>query len=577
VQSGLPALVRRYRSAYLPACIIAFGVALRFVLITIGWPHSDSEEGTMGLEGLHILVRSERPIYLYGQSYMGAVEAYAAALSFRVFGVSTVSLRLGMIAFYAIFMIGVFWLASQLYSRRVALMSLAILVFGTPFLVQVELLADGGKIETLAFGATLFALATWLALHAPTEPLARRQRWHRYLAFAAWGVIAGLGLYTYAVIAPFILSSGLLLWVTCRRELRGWALALPIVGLLAGLLPVIIYTATMPLADNPISVFLFLHQTLNSSQASTWHLLVKQVEATLLYTLPTVTGLITLYPAQAMPFYGPLGLQTFAPVILGGGWSLVYLVLLGMATWHPLQALRKHRMLRRTGQYSGSDHLAAARTSADAGSSTLARDVARLMLALAAWLTIVIYMASPAAARNPYSGRYMIGLLIVLPAVLWPMIEGWRHTWPICGDFALVWRPAVLLLLCVNLLAGAVATTQLVPATVALNRQDTRLAHDLLSRGITQFYTDYWTCDLLSFATQERLVCGVVDLYAQPGFIRYPPHFAAVQANRSAPYLFVSGSLLEQTFAKHMAAIHQAYSVEHVDGYVVNTPLLPAN
>ncbi|HEU5348435.1 MAG TPA: hypothetical protein VFU63_07460, partial [Ktedonobacterales bacterium] len=216
VLSDLPIFLKRHWYLLAGYGLIICGVALRLALTLIGWPHTNSEEGTMGLEAMHILLRGEHPVYFYGQNYMGTGEAYIGAISFRIFGISIVSLRLGMILLYAIFMASVFWMAHLLYSRRVALASLGVLIFGTPFLVQIELIADGGKAETMAFGALMFALASWLALSRPNRETPRRQRLLRSVAFLTWGVIAGLGLYTYAIIAPFVLTSGVLLWITCR-------------------------------------------------------------------------------------------------------------------------------------------------------------------------------------------------------------------------------------------------------------------------------------------------------------------------------------------------------------------------
>lgn len=581
--SDLPALLRRYRHGLVATGMIVFAVALRFALTIIGWPGSDSEEGTMGLEAMHILMRGERPVYLYGQNYMGVLEAYAGAVLFRLFGISTFSLRLGMIAFYAVFLISTYWFARRLYSHCVALASLVIVALGTPFLIQIELLADGGKVESLAFGALMYAAASWLALSRPTDTLTLKQQWLRYAAFAVWALAAGLGLYTYSVIAPFVLTSGVLLAVTCWRELRGWALAFLAAGLLIGLLPVIIYTATTPLKDNPMSVFLFLHQSLNSAYGPKgWHLLVKQVEGTLLDTLPMVTGLVVRYRPTAMPFYGPLHLSTFPLVIISGVWSLGYLCLLSMATYHPLSVLRKQWILHRKARTSD--------TSIRDGSVNMvirslfasqdgARAGAQLMLALTVWLTILAYMSSPTAANNPGSGRYMIGLLIAWPAVLWPLSGGlsnvWiprvaRVNWRLRGR---VWRPVALLCLALSLVVGITATVQAVPSAVVFNQEEARFAHDLLNKGITRFYSDYWTCDLLVFNTQEKLICGVVTLNAQPGRIRYAPYFAEVQADPRAPYIFVRGSEEERTLVAHMAQIGQKYTVEYLDGYNIYTPI----
>ncbi len=519
----------------------------------------------MGLEAMHILQRGEHPIYYYGQNYMGVAEAYVGSLAFRLFGISVFTLRLGMITFFAIFLVSVCWLASLLYSRRVALVSLALLIIGTPALVQTELLADGGKVETLAFGALMFALATWLALSASTEPSSPKQRWLRRLAFFGWGLVAGLGLYTYMIIAPFVVTSALLLVITCRHELRSWVLALPIAGLLIGLLPVIVYTVTMPLAYNPLAVFLSLHQRGVSGDVvgvgHGWLRLVQQVDATLLYTLPTMTGLIVLFPVQALPLYGPPQPATVIAVIIGGGWSLVYLSLLGVATFRPVLVLRKRWMLRRMGQSSDK-------------AAPVGLAAARLLLAFAAWLTIASYMISPTAARNPYSGRYMIGLLIVVPAILWPLVDGMRlprGRWKIVS---LALPPLLLLLMVTSQVAGAAAVVRDIPPTVALNQQDATFDRDLLSLGLTRFYSDYWTCDLVNFATRERVVCSELGNNGQPpGHSRYTPYDAEVAAEPHASFVLRRGSTLEAAFKAHIAASGQPFAVQYLDGYDIYTPL----
>lgn len=574
---ALSAYLRRHWYPLTATVLILCGVALRLALTLTGWPHTNSEEGTMGVEALHILQRGAHPIYLYGQNYMGVGEAYLAALAFRLFGASVASLRLGMIALYALFLVAVAWLATLLYSRRVALTSLAALIIVTPFTGQIELRADGGKAETMALGAAMFALAAWLALSRPTEPLPPRRHARRAAAYLGWGLAAGLGLYTYSIIAPFVVTSGALLAWTCRRELRGWRVTLPLLGLLLGLAPAIAYTATMPLADNPIAVFLSLHRSLNAHGDTGALLHIKQVEATLLYTLPTVTGLPAQYPYQSLPLYGPPGPSTLVAVLLGAVWGLGYLLLLGAATVRPLLALR-HAL-----RHARSQPLAASRD--DCAAHAAPRELARLALALTAWLTVAAYMFSATAANNPNSGRYMVGLLVVTPAILWPVLHRAPHPRRAEGASAMptldgprftvpaIWRPIVITLLGVSLILGAIAVAQDVPNAIAANARDARFTHDLLARGVTRFYSDYWTCDVINFETQERAICAVVNDDAQPGLTRYRPYYDAVRADPTAPYILSPRSSEDRTFRQYAAQAHLRYTLTHLDGRDVFTPI----
>jgi hypothetical protein len=346
---------------------------------------------------------------------------------------------------------------------------------------------------------------------------------------------------------------------------------------LVGLLPDIIYTLTSPLAENPIAVFWSLHQSLNPGAMSGWYLLARQVGGTLLYTLPTVTGLANLYPVEALPLYGPPGPAMIAAVVIGGAWSLGYLALLGVATYRPWVALRTSRARR--WMTKPADQMSQSGTS----TSTSAQ-LARLLLALTAWLTIAAYMFSATAANNPHSGRYMIGLLVIVPAVLWPLMDptprgkaskresrGLQWAAPLRS----AWRPAALALLGVSLLAGVVSVAQTIPDEVAANGRDARFTQALLSRGVTRLYADYWTCDLINFETRERLICAVVDQYGHPGLTRYRPYYAAVRADPDAPYVLVPGSIIERTFLLHAAQSHQRYTEQSLDGHDVFTPTAP--
>src|SRR5438876_3618653 len=82
--------------------IIAVAILLRLFLIAQGWPHSNSDEDTMGIMAMHIAYNGEHPIFFYGQNYMGTLEAHLAAGFFRLIGSSVFSLRLGPLLLFVL-------------------------------------------------------------------------------------------------------------------------------------------------------------------------------------------------------------------------------------------------------------------------------------------------------------------------------------------------------------------------------------------------------------------------------------------------------------------------------------------
>ena len=147
--------------------LIALGALIRLGLLLSGWPATDSDEGTMGLMALHINTRGEHPLFFYGQSYMGTIQAYLGAALFHLFGASVLSLRLGLLLLFILFLLVMYPLLRLLYGQPFALVGLLLLDLGGPDLLKPQLLALGGYPETLLFGALSLLLALWLTLPHP--------------------------------------------------------------------------------------------------------------------------------------------------------------------------------------------------------------------------------------------------------------------------------------------------------------------------------------------------------------------------------------------------------------------------
>jgi hypothetical protein len=87
--TGIRRWIASHRWDILTAAVIAHLPSWR----VLGWwqrggPGTDSDDATMGLMAKHIVALGGRPIFFYGQSYMGSLEAYAAALMYAFLGVS---------------------------------------------------------------------------------------------------------------------------------------------------------------------------------------------------------------------------------------------------------------------------------------------------------------------------------------------------------------------------------------------------------------------------------------------------------------------------------------------------------
>jgi hypothetical protein len=545
--------------------IIALAVVVRVVLVALNMPEANSDEGTMGLEAMHIAVRGEHPVFLYGQDYMGVLEAYIASVFFRLIGVSVFTLRIGMLIMFALFMVSMYFLTSLLYTKKLALLTLALLGFGmaSDVLIQ-QLRAVGGAIETLLFGSLVILLATWLALLSGQTLTPRMQRW-RLVAYGCWGLVAGIGIWVHLLVAPFVLGGGLILVFFCYRDLLSLAPVLLLLGLVIGAFPFIAYNLQAPLGHNTIIATLNINSSTALASHYSQHLLRKRVIGTTLWSLPIATGLTPACTLTDLPYYGSPTANTLPCIIIHGAWSLGYLVLYAIASLLAIGALCKLLLLGIAQRHSWSQKERQAAVI----------HFARLMILLAVGITLILYVSSPLSGLKPWSTRYLVGLLIAVPAVLWPLWRGFDKlelSLRTSTRFLMGLRFGILVFICLAILGGTVAMFAALPRVEADNQQQEALVNDLLRIGATHVYVQYWTGYLLMFQSQERIICAIPPGLIAPGSERYLPYVGIVRADPHAVSMFPEGSADAIAFAKRIAHSSQRYQRFDFDGFVVYRP-----
>lgn len=589
----------KWKNVIWVAGIIAGAVIIRLALIAQGWPLLDSDEGTMGLMATHIVYNGEHPIFFYNQAYMGAAEAYLGAFFFHLFGVSAFSLRLGLIVIYVIFMLAMYTLARLLYGPALALVTLVVLALGSNPVLTRELVAVGGDPEVLMSGAVLMALAVWLALTwEPRVP--RRWQWRRILArilaYSFWGLVAGFSLYSHVLGAPFVALSAFMLLVFCWRELLRGAVVCMVVGFFIGLSPLIYYNLSA-LAGKGTWFYIVNAMSAGDTPVQIW----PQIQGALLISLPTATGANPLCAVSSVRLLSLNSLDGIHCTLVHTGWSLgwvcLWLIALLSACGVLWQLLRYHRQ----------DWSLEKRQEA-------VRQWGRLSLLVGGGGTLLLYTLSPNAVVYPVAtSRYLIGLLIVTPALLYLLWAGLSALKPfllaLSSRFTLsapvergsmVVGRVILGVVIVTLAFGTFSTftgipsapvasaadnvylTQYttqhldVPATQALNRQQSDLIQRLLRMNVRYIYSDYWTCDRLIFQSHEQIICSVLKMNTlQAGLNRYAPYGSAVHAAQDAAYVLLLHSQTNDLFAEkirtHAITTHYQYFV--IDGYAVYVPV----
>lgn len=471
----------------LAGTVLTAGVGYRLLLLLTDTPPTNSDEATMGLAALHIAQGREFPVWFYGQAYMGTLEAYLAAPLIALTGPSTLALRLPTLALYAVFALLAWRLTLRLTGDRwYALLVTALLAFGSDRIVKNQLIAGGGYPEMNAAGVALAVLAYDLAAGRPS---------HRLPRWIGWGFLAGLMVWVDPLVLPYVIGTGVVLVAFRWRELRGWAGALLGVGALVGSAPLLL--DSLATGRSPVSAVLAAS---GAGQPASW--------------AERLPGALVLGPALGMGFCSPgacAGWQLW--------WSAALPVLVVAATVAAWRRLRVHRRPPVPAPGGG-------RTVADATAAALS-----LALVAAAVATLASYAASSAAGHTPVeSSRYLSCLLISVPVLLWPVWLAARRRSP--------GLPGPARVAAIGVLAGALGTAAVatgaaiatVPAHRAAEAQHVELVATLRAMGVRHVYGGYWTCNRLTFASAEDIVCAVVDDDLSPGHDRYPPYRRAVDA-----------------------------------------------
>ncbi|MCW3841333.1 hypothetical protein ONA70_14625 [Micromonospora yasonensis] len=520
---------RRWRPALDRPALVALllgaaGVGYRLVLTLLTLPASNSDEATFGLAAMHIATGHERPVFLYGQRYMGMVESYLAAPLIRLAGPSWPLLRLPLLVLYAIFLWLAHRLTRRLFSPWLAAFVVGLLALGSERVVRDQLTAVGGRPEVKPAVLAMLLIAVALG--------ARRVR-HRWLATGVFGLLAGVALWSDWLIVPYLAVAGVVLLWAAPRDLIGWPGLLLVVGFLVGVSPMIKDNLVAPDGQDSLSVFREI--STREGVSPSWS---DRLHGGLLEGVPLASGVC--------PSVGCARWQEW--------FGLLYPLLLVAAAALALVAYRRA-----------------------ADRSARVRAVAVLALVAGAALTLLAYVHSPLAATDPLgNARYLSVLQISLPAVLWPLWLAAAHAVragvPVAARAGGAVAGLVLAAFTAAALAATVAFVADAPGLRAQERSARELADAVRRAGLHEVYGDYWTCNRLIFNTGEAVVCGVLDGNLTPGQNRYPAYWKRVGRAARPGYVLAVGSSAERALRRWLGARADAAVVAEVGGYRVYHP-----
>src|SRR5438552_544965 len=174
------------------AGLLLVGLAARLAVIGSQLGEIDGDEAVVGLMARHIALLGERPVFYWGQPYLGSLEAFSAAPLFRVFDSSTFVLKLVPAAYSLAFAALSAILTRRLFGSGAALATAAYLAVPPAMWSVWSTKARGGYAELLFLGEALL-LATLALARSPSRRVAPRK-----------GIMAGLALCTHPLSAVYL-------------------------------------------------------------------------------------------------------------------------------------------------------------------------------------------------------------------------------------------------------------------------------------------------------------------------------------------------------------------------------------
>jgi hypothetical protein len=576
----------------LVAVVLLVAAALRLTLASRGWPYTNSDEATIGLMVDDIIRHGALPLFTYGEHHVGSLDAYLQVPAFLVFGSTNFALHITTTIQMLLFMLVFYCFTRTIYTPLVAGVTLTLLAFGPFQQLFYGLRAGHYAQDMLLLGALLMYLVQ-LRLRRPARA------WTKWMLDLGIGLVAGLSIWSTILLLPFVFAAVLALGVEAyrlRRTLTSLFLQalLVLIGAVIGLLPFLITVVTTR-GSIFIEALTASGGTGDTSQpGGPVGLLLsfgQQIAATFLFGLPQMLGRGTVCAqCPAWPYPG----SVLAPT------GIVFVVLisvpfslLAVSCWF----LAARPLVRQARTVFAHARRGEPVVPQPENIYERARQLGRAMLVIGLGLTVLQYVITRTSYVNAGTSiRYISNIYLCMPLIVDPLCKGVLSLW--CWLSARVRRLArptrphvsaflalalLLALFAINI-TGAVNALQETSDThdlgVPAGQRDMQLVSFLETHHATRFYTTWWVCYRLMFASQERLDCYIVndtDAFLPGHFNRVPAYAGEVTATPHPAYVFdLTTAEVDRSVPQHLSSLiasrnprFRGYTSAMVGGYIV--------
>lgn len=476
------------RRVFVAALLAVLLVRVGFLLL-VPVPF-ESDEAIVGLMARHILYAGDRPIFYYGQEYMGPLEPATAALSFALFGPTLFTLRLAPSIWSVVFVGFSAAYARRALGRPAFWWTLAYLGVPPLFLITWSVKARGGYPELLALGAILL----YQALDLQMAPDGRDWRWPLF------GAVSGLALWTDPLVVVYLGPATLYLILHLRARLFRWTSPAAVAAAVVAALPML----QVNIAQPGITLRQLAGPAVNAP--ITAHQLAHNFSEAIQQSIPVLLGIyqgcsyrpvfFAARAASGIPF-APVAFTCFVLALAAG-------VLFVVST---------------------------ARAVADRPTP------ADLILWVCA-VTMVPFILTQQQADYVTEPRYLLPLYAAVPLFGFYWSKLWRR-----------WSGVAYVVLLVALVVNVSGYVRFLPDLAGpfidnepVRTGDIQLARLLEEQGVKTVYANYWLSYPIAFQTGEAVKTAVIGDRLTVGFNRVIPYAIAAGTDPQPALLVVTGS-----------------------------------
>lgn len=518
--------------------IVLAAALLKLGLVLANTVPFNADEAVVALMARHIL-QGERPVFFYGQAYMGSLDAYLIAAGFWLFGAQVWVIRLVQGLLYIGILLTTFWLGNTAFrDERIGVLAAGILAIPPVNTTLYTTASLGGYGEALLIGNLIVIAGLRIANILIQKPQKNNTKNitnpHLFIQLALLGFWDGLGLWAFGLTLVYSLPTTLyIVWLISRNwnsfPRSHWAFASICIffGFLVGSLPWWGYAYTHG--------FTSLLGELTGSAVAVEHTalftrIINHAASLLLFGIPALLGLrppwdVTWLALPLIPF-----------ILIIWGYVISYIVrrLKVRDDFHPF-----------------------------------------IVLIVGVIITLICGFVFTSFGVDP-SGRYFLPLMVPLALAFVSAFYSSKFS-------NHIWGWGIIAILVVFNLTGNLQsawanppgiTTQFNAETRFDNSQTQKLIDFLLSTGETRGYTNYWVGYPIAFLSNEQLIYIPnlpyhKDLRYTPRDDRYAPYHTIVDAAQKIAYITLDQPNLQANIRNSLSQLNIQWEEKKIGDYFI--------